>query len=309
MLKHAILLPCLLRCIDDNLLSFLDSARDAKLFVVTEKAFAAEAQLLVDKYDADCIYIENAINEYIDILFDDATVVHPEFIKLQLALRRVCLFENKSGHRFRYIHRFRTDVIYPVSFEEYIWPLRHEGYTNDFILAHWSICYSGGRDIMMKLSDFPAFCRQYKTDRLFFERVVASINIFPLKNSQNPDPFLASFPVAILNDTNNAQHFHGQVKIEYPCWIDAVDAFRKRLRLESAPHAIHQQLVNRDLTHIRTYFDRWKPWISESPFFYYLNSLNIATNGYSVLNPFVNTPLKFARHATTLFTRTIFEYI
>jgi hypothetical protein len=58
--NHAILFPNQLRCIDDNLFSFLDSCKDSsQIFVVTDRSFEKQAQILSDRYDADISFIED----------------------------------------------------------------------------------------------------------------------------------------------------------------------------------------------------------------------------------------------------------
>ncbi len=60
MKKHAILLPGQLRCIDDNLFSFLDTCKTiSKIFVITDRVFKEEAEILSARYDADISYIED----------------------------------------------------------------------------------------------------------------------------------------------------------------------------------------------------------------------------------------------------------
>jgi len=63
--NHMLLISGLLRCIDDNLLRFLDSASDyAEIFIVTEKSFSREVALLVDRYNAKAWYAEDLTDKY-----------------------------------------------------------------------------------------------------------------------------------------------------------------------------------------------------------------------------------------------------
>jgi hypothetical protein len=304
MKDHAILIPGQLRCIDDNLFTFLDSCKTtAKIFITTDRGFEEEASLLVDRYDADLSFMDEATEAEMGISNSDIHLVHPEFIKLEVALQRLLLWEKRNNHYFKYIHRLRTDVIYPPKFDDFIKPMTHFSFSQNMLLASWAVVYSGAREAMTKLIGHTKFQIQYKTDRNFFEEVITKINVQALRDSSNAWPFMSCFPVAILGSDADIAPFHEKLKIEYPSYIDAAESFIKRLRLESVPDILFNSAFSK-YSLVRCCYRRWQGSIPENIFFYYLNSLGLSTRYYST-----KSPLKYARHATTSFTHKIFSQI
>jgi hypothetical protein len=304
MKDHAILIPGQLRCIDDNLITFLDSCgTTAKIFITTDRSFEEEAALLVHRYDADLSFMDEATEAEMGILSSEINLVHPEFIKLEVALKRLLSWEKRNNYCFKYIHRFRTDVIYPAKFDDFIKPMAHSSFSEDMFLASWAVVWSGAREAMFKLIGHTKFQIQYKTDRNFFERVITQINVQALRDSSNAWPFMSCFPVAILGSEADIALFHEKLKIEYPSYIDAAESFIKRLRLESIPDILYDSAFSK-CSLVRCCYRRWQGSIPENIFFYYLNSLGLSTRYYSV-----KSPLKYARHATTPFTQKIFGQI
>jgi hypothetical protein len=245
----------------------------------------------------------------LDAPFIDSVYVHPEYKKFEVGLRRMLAWEQQNGELFAYVHRFRSDIVYPVLFQEYISPLWIQRDEDIPILAHWSICYSGKRETILKLLGFPEFCHRFRSDRAFFEKTIASVIRLPLSLSSNPTLYCANFPVGIPSDIVDIEAFITNLMAEYPSWVDAVEAFTKRMRIEGVPSCMHDSMLPPFQQIARTYYGRWSPHISEAPFFYYLNLNSISTHNYSVDNPFNNTPLKFSRHATTQFTCRVFNGI
>ena len=110
--NHMLLIPGLLRCIDDNLLRFLDSASDyAEFFIVTEKSFSREVALLVDRYNAKAWYAEDLTDKYQlnPSHFQGST---NQWLKFDYALNQALEWEEANGAKFEFIHRIRTDVTF-----------------------------------------------------------------------------------------------------------------------------------------------------------------------------------------------------
>ena len=309
MKKHALLFPGQLRCIDDNLFAFLDTCKTtAKMFIVTESRFKEEAEKLVARYDANVLFMEDAEVD-VGIPKSDYHLIHPEFIKLEIALQYLVTWEKANNHSFEYIHRFRTDVFYPISFDDYVKPLAKADFDKNMLLLYWSINYSGPREAMLKLIGHPRFSVKYQKQRDFFDLVTKQININALKKSTYSVPFVHSLPVAIINSENDIADFHEKIKTEFASYIDAAESFAKRVCLEQVPEILYKSMLSKEHTLIRTYYNQWFPFFPEHIFFLYINSLGLSTGNYSILNPYLDTPLKFSRHATTPFTVQIFNQI
>ena len=310
MKQHAILLPGQLRCIDDNLLCFLDSCKDiSKIFIITDRCFDVEAEKLVSLYGADLVYIEDVDEADIGISSSDFHMIHPEYVKLEAALRHLLKWEASHSHSFEYIHRLRTDVMYPVSFGAYIKPLTEDDFNVNTLLLYWATNYSGLREAMLRLIGHPEFHIRYKKDIDFFNVVTKQIDVKALAASTYAEPFIHSFPVAILKPEESVEDFHKKIQEEYPSYIDAAESFVKRVRLEQVPEILYKSLHSRDSALVRSYNTQWFPSFPEHIFFLYMNSRGLASGNYSFSNPFVETPLKFSRHATTPFTVKIFSQI
>lgn len=164
-----------LRCLDNNLFTFLDFCKDSsQIFVVTDRGFEKQAQVLIDRYDADISFINDL--SYIDIGVSKSewndVPVPPEWIKLEHALRYLILWEQKINHCFEYIHGFRTDVSYLVGFQEYIKPLIQADFPQNMILHYWASSYIGSRKTMLGPIGFLEYFIKYKTDKKFFKQVI-----------------------------------------------------------------------------------------------------------------------------------------
>ncbi len=311
---HAILLPGQLRCIDNNLFNFLDSAADhAHLFIVTDKEYERDAESLRLRYNATVAYVDDIIASAGAEPAHDHRIVHPEFIKLELALRQVLDWEDENKQKFRFIHRFRTDVVYKADFSHYISPLTSASENSNRLLLRWSVNYSGYRDAMIKLMGFPAFAVQYKTSSEFAQNALKSINIEPLRDSIYTRPFTTSLPVAILTRDELSEEFHNNVQLEYPMFADAVESFVKRLRLEGVPSII-KECINSNTMNcmnqaaVRAYDCQWFAYFPEHIFFLYINRVGLSAGAYAS-DGSENMPLKLERHATTETMRWVFRQI
>jgi hypothetical protein len=243
----------------------------------------------------------------------EPSVFHPEFIKLEYALRYLVLWEQKNNHNFEYIHRFRTDIDYPISFRDYIKPLIQADFPENMLLLFWSINYSGPRKTMLKLIGHLDYYYKYKKDKEFFKEAIVHLDINALSRSEYDrcDHFGNCFPVGLLASEDKIPNFHLSIKNEYPSYIEAAVAFVKRIRSESRSDELYDYFTSRDTKLIRVFGDK-KDWFSHWPeniFFRYINYNGLATKPYPVKNQYNDTPLKYSRHATTPFTEKIFNLI
>ena len=310
MKKHALLFPGQLRCVDDNLFTFLDTCKaTTQIFIVTDRSFEEDAGKLVARYDANILFMEDTTEADMGILKSDYCLIHQEFIKLEIALRYLVAWEKDNHHSFEYIHRLRTDVVYPISFDKYIEPLAGSNVNKNMLLMYWSINFSGPREAMLKLIGHPEFQVKYKKYRDFFDIITKQINVEALIKSSYAEPFIHSFPVAVMNSENGIASFHEKIKVEFPSYIDAAECFAKRVRLEQVPEILHKCMLSRDQNLVRAYSKQWNPSFPEHILFLYINSLGLSAGNYSIINPYRETPLKFSRHATTPFTVKIFNQI
>ena len=311
---HAILFPNQLRCFDDNLFSFLDSCKDSsQIFVVTDRSFEKQAQILFDRYDADVSFIEDLAYIETGVPKSQFNLFHPEFIKLEHALKYLILWEQKNNHSFEYIHRFRTDVSYPVGFQDYVKSLIQPDFPENTLLLYWSINYSGSRKTMLGLIGFLEYYIKYKTDKEFFKESITQLDVEALARSEY-DPqghFETCFPIAYLTSEEKIPNFKLALKNEYSCYIEASVAFAKRNQLESLSEDLYNHFISWKTDLIRVFHDgkNWQPHMPEMIFFRYINSLGIATKPYLTKNQWLETPMKFSRHATTPFTEKIFNLL
>jgi hypothetical protein len=240
-------------------------------------------------------------------------VATPEWIKLEHALRYLIQWEQKNSHCFEYIHRFRTDVSYPVGFQDYIKPLIQADFPENTLLHYWASNYSGPRKTMLRLTGFLEFFIKYKKDKEFFKQVITYIDAEALARSEY-DPcghFENCFPVGYLTSEDKIPNFHLALNNEYSSYIEASIAFAKRIRLESLSDELYNHFIswNTNLIRILGEGGSWSPHMSEMIFFRYINSVGIATKPYLSKHQRTVTPVKFSRHATTPFTEKIFNLL
>ena len=314
---HAILFPNLLRCVDENLLNFLDSCKDSsQIFIVTDRSFEKQAQILFDRYDAEISFIEDLADIETSVPKSEWDVTwnatHSEWIKLEHALRYLILWEQKNNHCFEYIHRFRTDVSYPVVFQDYIKPLIQADFPEKTLLHYYAMNFSGPRKAMLELIGYPKFFTKYKKDKEFFKQLLTCIDAEALARSEY-DPcahFEYCFPVGYLTSEDKISNFHLALKNEYSSYIEASVAFVKRIRLESLSDELYNHFNSWNTKLIRVFSEArmWSPH-TEISFFRYINYLGFATKPYLSKNQFIETPVKFSRHATTPFTEKIFNLL
>ncbi|MCP9773640.1 hypothetical protein KBY66_13630 [Synechococcus sp. Tobar12-5m-g] len=309
MKKHAILFSGLLRCIDNNLFAFLDSCKTcSKIFVVTERSFQDDAEILVSRYDAIVFYIEDAAEADIGISKSQFRILHPEYIKLEYALRNLVTWEADNQHSFEYIHRLRSDCIYTMSFNDYIKPLTETQLNENILLLEWASNYSGRRESMLKLLGHTEFQVKYRTNKIFFNYITTQMNVQALADSSYEDPFLFSFPVAILNSRESIPVFQDKIREEFPSYIYAIESFIRRLRVETIPDVMYECLKGKDSKElVRAYNSNWRPYYPEHVFFLYINYQGLSARSYPLKHS--QRSLKFSRHAATPFTVTIFNQI
>ena len=307
---HALLIPGQLRCIDDKLFNFLDTCGDnVKIFILTENEFKGQAQIMADRYGADVSYIENLTEIDIGIPRSKFNVIYPEVVKLELALRYLLLWEKKHNFSFQFIHRFRTDVLYPVSFSEYIEPIVKIKDFDNALLSYYVYNYSGPRQSMLKLIGLAKYNLQFMSDKDFFKQAISQINVEALRASEhNTAPFARSFPVGLVDLEKNIDDFHLIIKTEFPSYIEAAQNFINKIQIESCFDLIYDYFIARNFKLIRT-FDKiqWNPEWPEHIFSRYVNSLGISTRSYSVKLPWRDSPMRISRHAKTPFTEKIFN--
>jgi len=319
MKTHALLLPGQLRCIDDNFLALLNSASEyAELFIVTDRSYAQDASKLISFYGGgDVLFTDDVSDDLAGIPDSSIQLLHPEFVKLEIALKRVITWEEERGHRFSFIHRFRTDILYTGTFADYIKPLLSANDNRKSIMfATWSTNYSGTRADMLSLLGHPNFCVRYKTSFNFFESVHANLNMAAIRNSKNQKMYLCCLPTAVLDNKNRITEYEEKVRKEFISFVEAAESFSRRVRLEGLPrivcdmHARFTTYVDPFLFDVlRAYQNQWLPWFPEHIFYMYLNHRGLATSIYSFERDKNFMPVKLERHATTDLTRSIFHQI
>jgi hypothetical protein len=315
---HAVLITGQLRCVDDNLLSFLDTTKEfATLFVFTDRQYQEESDRLALRYDT-VVYFTDEMGDVVSAAAKPTHVkIHPEFEKLELALRCVIKWELANNHTFDFIHRFRTDVIYNGSFADYIRPMVEDpGAQNSIFFANWCTNHSGTRESMLKLIGHPKFSAEYQSSAKLFESVHSHLNIEALRRSSHHRLYQCSLPVAILNSTDRIASLDTLIKEVFPSYIEAAESFSRRLAIEGLPNVLielHSKMLREnvatDYQNLRAYINQWFPWFPEHIFFMYINQQGMAVKIYSFEKDASQMSLKYERHATTEFTKDIFHKI
>ncbi len=227
--NHMLLIPGLLRCVDDNLLRFLDSASAyAEIFIVTEKSFSQEVALLIDRYDAKAWYSEDMVVKY-----ERDPSLFPSFfsqwLKFDYALNQALEWEEANGLKFEFIHRIRTDVTFPDKFYELmIRPLENKDASNICMLNVVDYCFSARRDALPSLLKLASFIRGDLLDDTKLANILKFVNIDQLKQSEmRSASYSQAFPVGILAGNQTPDEFYLLLKEKYSphSFIEAAAAF------------------------------------------------------------------------------------
>lgn len=235
--EHMLLIPGLLRCIDNNLLRFLDSAfAYAEIFIVTEKLYSKEVALLVDRYDAKAWYAEDLAAKYQrnSAYFTGAL---SQWLKFDYALNQALEWEEANGVKFEFIHRIRTDVMYPDIFHDLmVLPLKNKDASNICMLNVHDFCFSARRDALPSLLNLASFFQDIRRDDAKLANILNFLNIDQLRHSEIQSArYLASFAVGILAGNQTPDEFGLLLKEKYPShpsshsFIEAAAAFASSL--------------------------------------------------------------------------------
>jgi tetratricopeptide (TPR) repeat protein len=232
-----LLIPGLLRSIDNNLLRFLDSASAyAEIFIVTEKSFSQEVALLVDRYDAKAWYSEDLAAKYQrnSAYFPGAL---SQWLKFDYALNQALEWEEANGIKFEFIHRIRTDVMYPDIFHDFmVLPLKNRDTSNICMLNFHDFCFSARRDALSSLLNLASFFQDFTRDDAKLANILSFIDIDQLKHSEMQSAcYLKSLPVGVLASNQTPDEFGLLLKEKYPSYpsenlfIEAAAAFASSL--------------------------------------------------------------------------------
>lgn len=303
-MKHAILLPGLLRCVDDIFLNFMDTASDlAKIFIVTEIAYKDVAELLVSRYQAHCIFTES-LDGKIGAQHKEVKSSCKTFLKLEAALATLKEWEAREGHQFEYIHQFRTDMLYSGTFTDYISPLLSQGHPGSCLVNQHQMNFSGTRNDVMKLQGISTFLDRFTKDPEFYKLTLFNVNLEALKCSKDIGIFQQSLPVGVLNHEAEIQVFHETVQSKYHDYIAAFASFRTHLAGLEASDSVFKKLRSNDIRS-RAFTSRYWPFWPEHIYGQYLNSRGLSTNAYSIRW----LQLRHSRHAVTEFMKLICDQI
>lgn len=183
--EHMLLIPGLLRCIDNNLLRFLDSASAyAEIFIVTEKSFSQEVALLVDRYDAKAWYVEDLATKY-----QRNSWYFPgglsQWLKFDYALNQALEWQEANGVEFEFIHRIRTDVMFSDKFYELmVLPLENKDTSKVSMLNFHDFCFSARKDALPSLLNLASFFQDFKHDDARLAKILNFVNTDQLKHSE-----------------------------------------------------------------------------------------------------------------------------
>ena len=300
--QHAILIPGLLRCVDNIFLDFLDSASQfAKIFVVTEKSYASTAAELLKRYDAVILFDSEACSD-LDVNHSFFSGALGQFLKLEIALAALMEWEIRNEHQFSYIHRFRSDVLYTCAFPEYVSQLLSHELPCGSLLNRYDFNFSGRRSDVYKLRGICTYVEKFRRDKYFLFLQLSSIDVDALHRSVEMTPFPSSFPVGIVETEADIDNFHNMIRSRFANYIDASLSFSQSLSCSDDSEKQVALIISNSIL-ARTYSGRYSPIFPEHMFAKYVNSLGLAVLPYSQSD----LNLRFSRFATTPFTRNLFD--
>lgn len=300
---HVIIIPGLLRCVDRVFYDFMNSAADlAQVFVVTEKSYALIAHDLVSRYNANCIFMEDVIDDF-GVNPANFQGAYNQVLKLEVALKAILDWEAAHDHQFKYIHKFRSDLLYNSGFLDYIQPLLSSTHPEKCLLNQHDCNFSGLREDFLKLIGISAYLERFTRDQSFFDDELIKIDVHALR-SGDIGPFISAFPVGVLSSESEADAFNTLIREKYSSYIDAALDFAIQLSNNSDPHDA-LDILRSENGLARTYIGPYFPFFPEHIYARYVNSLGLSTQAYST----PHLPLRNARFATTAFTKLIFDLI
>jgi len=292
-MEHAILIPGLLRCIDENLIDFLDSSSGhAKIFILTERCCEQAAMLLAYKYNATCVFMEDI---EINLNTNNFPGALQQFLKLELSLDQLATWEAKEKQQFKFIHRFRTDLIYESSFLEYISPLLTSKTPHNYLLNQHDMNFSGERENFLKLKGISSYIRKFHKRKRFFYKQITKIKKDALIQSEPEfSIFAGALPVGVAKSESAINEFHDSIQEDYPNYIEASLAFASKIKVLGASSGEVKILYSNSIL-ARTYTGKYSPFFPENIYARYLNKQGLSTRQYT--NPWLS--LKHSRHAAT----------
>ena len=251
-----LLIPGLLRCIDENLLRFLDSASTyAKIFIVTEKSFSQEVDLLVDRYDAKAWYAEDLAGNY-QLNPSNFQGSYNQWLKFDYALNQALKWEEANASKFEFIHRIRTDVAFSDNFYELmVLPFESGDESNVCMLNIHDYCFSARRNALPSLLKLASFFQDFSGNDAKLANILKFVNFNQLKRSDlNSAYYKYSFPVGILASNQSPEEFCILLKERYPSYpssnsfIEAAATFAFSLNdYECMSHALSLARKSSDL--------------------------------------------------------------
>lgn len=300
--QHAILIPGLLRCVDNIFLDFLDSASQfSRIFVVTERSYSPTAAELSKRYNATVLFDTEARADLVaDHSFFSGAL--GQFLKLEIALDLLNQWELDNSHQFSYVHRFRSDVLYTCTFPEYVSPLFSQDFPSECLLNRYDYNFSGRRSDVNKLRGICTYVEKFRRDKNFLFAQLSFIDADALARSADMSPFPSAFPAGVLKSEADIDSFHIKIKAEFENYIDASLSFSQSL-MDSDDVDRQLSLIISNSILARTYSSNYSPVFPEHMFAKFLNSLGLAVVPYG--QP--ELTLRFSRFATTPFTRQVFD--
>ena len=301
--EHVIIIPGLLRCVDNVFFDFMDSAAGlAQIFVITDKDYAPIAKILANRYDAVCIFMEDAIYDF-GVRPDSFHGTYNQVLKLEVGLAAVLAWEADHDHQFKYIHKIRTDLLYSSGFVDYIKPLLLPDHPKKCLLNQHDCNFSGLRTDALMLAGISTYLEKFMHDERFFYEELTKIDVDALR-SGDVGPFPGTFPVGVISSKSEADAFHYSMRERFSSYIDA--ALNFAIQLKNAPNQHDLPGILRSQSELaRTYIGQYFPFFPEHIYARYLNSRGLSAKAYST--PYL--PLRHARFATTVWTKLIFDQI
>jgi len=300
-MRHAILIPGLLRCVDYELFAFLDSINEPfHVIIVTDTMYAHVAELIAQKYPASIIYSDTAMGLSGDIdpeLFQGSRA---QIYKLHLAFKHMKLIEESSGVRFTFFHKIRTDIKYGLPFSEFVTPaLLAAVNENKTIVNQYDFMFSASASAYALLADYPLFAQAFLTDDQFFKSVIIQFNREQLDLSDfYSAAYSGAFPIGILaNNTEALERSLAQTRKRFSDCREAITSFFDS-QIESKASKEHfGELALKNSQFILSWHGTYQPKWPEHIWTRYLNYVGVPTRSYGI-----KLSLRLARFALTPFT-------
>jgi hypothetical protein len=147
--QHAILIPGKLDCLAKIATQLATLSEKATIFIVTDRKYQPEIEK-VQWLNSPCIIYTEDIPNF-EVITNSLMPSLIQWLRYKYAVDALFSWEREQCHRFQYLHKIRTDVIYTGLLD--LVGLENERQMNDTdaLLCCWDLYFSGRREFMCPL--------------------------------------------------------------------------------------------------------------------------------------------------------------